>query len=278
MDQFAGKLAVITGAASGLGRAFTERFATEGMKVVLVDIEAPVLDATVEELRAAGLEVSGTVADVSNAEAMGDLAARIAAEHGPVHLLCNNAGVDGYLGPVWEASARDWQWTFGVNFWGIVNGVTSFLPGMLAHGEYAHIVNTASAAGLSPARSIYGVTKHAVVAFSESVLTGLTRQNAQVGISVLCPGTVNTNLFYGARNRPAELRNPDDGSGVEDAAEFREAVRAQMKQGPAPSETAEILFQAIKDGRFYILTDDETPRLVQARSEAIQSQGTLPLR
>ncbi len=122
------------------------------------------------------------------------------------------------------------------------------------------------------------MTKHAVVAFSEAVQVGLNRQEARVGVSVLCPGTVNTRLFYGGRNRPPELRNPDDGTGEEDAADFRAAVRAQMEQASPPSETAEILFQAVKQGRFYVLNNEETAKLVQTRSEAIQNQDTLPLK
>src|SRR5690606_12137246 len=162
------------------------------------DIEQPALDATTSELAAAGHDVLGVLTDVSSRESVAGLARRAAEAYGNVHVLCNNAGVDGFLGTIWDATPRDWQWTFGVNFWGIVHGVEAFLPAMLAHGEEGHVVNTASATAVVPANTIYGITKHAALAYSEALYTHLRQQGARIGVTCLCPGIVDTRIFYAA--------------------------------------------------------------------------------
>jgi NAD(P)-dependent dehydrogenase (short-subunit alcohol dehydrogenase family) len=269
--DFEGKVAVVTGAASGMGRAFSERFAAEGMKVVLADIEAGALDATVAALRQREHDVLGVVADVSQRESVVELARQAVSAYGKVHVLCNNAGVDGFLGTIWESTPRDWQWTFGVNFWGIVHGVEAFLPGMLAHGEAGHIVNTASATAVVPANTIYGVTKHAALAYSEAVYTHLKQQNAPIGVTCLCPGIVNTRIFYAGRNRPDALR--DEAPEHERDASRRNALRTRIAQGAPPEEVASILVEAIRAEQFYLLTDDEWDERARQRGEAILGRG-----
>jgi NAD(P)-dependent dehydrogenase (short-subunit alcohol dehydrogenase family) len=278
MQEFAGRTAVVTGAASGMGRAFAERFAAEGMKVVLADIEAPALETAVAQMREAGHDVIGVQTDVSKQEALNALAQQAVDAFGKVHVVCNNAGVDGYLGTIWEASPRDWQWTFGVNFWGVVHGVTAFMPILLAQDEEAHIVNTASATAIVPGSNIYSVTKHAVLAYSEAIYAQLKQQGAKVGVSALCPGTVNTNLFYGGRNRPDELRNPGETAETEPGAEARVMLREVLARSIPPSEVAEMVVDAIRAERFYILTDEEWNETSRAREEAILSQGVPPQR
>jgi len=163
MHEFQGKVAVVTGAASGMGRAFAERFAREGMQVVLADIEQGALDEAVADLSGVGYEVLGVRTDVMRLEDVEALARRTLDAYGAVHVVCNNAGVEGYLdGALWEASPKDWEWTVGVNFWGVVNGVRAFLPLMLAQDQEGHMVNTASATGLVRASNMYAITKHAV--------------------------------------------------------------------------------------------------------------------
>ncbi len=167
MRAFAGRVAVVTGAASGMGRAFARRFAEEGMRVVLADVEREALDRTVAELRAHGHQVTGVPTDVMSRASVQDLARATLDVYGKVHLVCNNAGVEGYLdGAIWEATERDWRWTMGVNFWGVVHGVETFLPILLAQGEEGHVVNTASMTAVVRATNMYAITKQAVLAYS----------------------------------------------------------------------------------------------------------------
>jgi NAD(P)-dependent dehydrogenase (short-subunit alcohol dehydrogenase family) len=274
MREFAGKVAVVTGAASGMGRAFAERFAREGMKVVLADIEESALDAAVQELRRHEYEVIGVLTDTSSAESVRNLAREALAAHGKVHVLCNNAGVEGYLeGPIWEATPQDWQWTFGVNVWGVVHGVQTFLPIMLAQDEEGHIVNTASATGLVLASNMYGVTKHAVVALSEVLYTQLKQMDAKVSVSVLCPGVVNTRIFEGRRNRPETLRNEADPQRESVGTEARGRLTELARTAMPPADVAEVVIEAIRAGQFYVLTDHEWDERIRTRVGAILQRG-----
>src|SRR5919199_945608 len=183
MRDFDGKTAVVTGGASGMGRAFAERFAREGMRVLLADVELAALEQSVAELRDRRYEVLGVPTDVTSLAAVQHLRDRAVEAFGAVHLVCNNAGVDGYLdGPIWEATDKDWQWTFGVNFWGVVYGIRTFVPLLLSQDDEGYIVNTASATGLVQANNMYGITKHAVVALSEVVSSQLKQAGGRVGI------------------------------------------------------------------------------------------------
>jgi NAD(P)-dependent dehydrogenase (short-subunit alcohol dehydrogenase family) len=267
-------VAVVTGAASGMGRAFAERFAAEGMRVVLADVEAPALDQAVAELRDAGHEALGVQTDVSRLAAVQQLAQRTLEAYGRVHLVCNNAGVDGYLdGPIWEATDQDWQWTFGVNLWGVVHGVRTFLPLMLDQNDEGYLVNTASTTGLVQANNMYGVTKHAVVALSEVIYSQLKQRGARVGISVLCPGVVNTRLFQAARNRPVELRNERPTSGAAAGEELRARMIERMAAAMPPAHVADILVEAIRNEQFYVLTDHEWDARIEARHATIMRRG-----
>ena len=208
MKQFEGKTAVVTGAASGIGRALAERFAQARMQVVLADIEKDALDRAVQELEQRQHRVIGVVANTMVRESVEALAKRAIEEFGKVHVVCNNAGIAAMasgMKPIWEVSDRDWQWVMGVNFYGVLYGIQAFVPHMLAHGEEGHIVNTASLAGLMPGGGTYGVSKHGVLSLTETLHQNLTMQGAKIGASVLCPGFVNTNIFDAERNRPKDL-------------------------------------------------------------------------
>ena len=208
MNHFEGKTAVVTGAASGIGRALAERFAQARMQVVLADIEQDALDRTVAELEQHQHRVLGIVANTMIRESVEALAKRAIDEFGKIHIVCNNAGVASTasgMKPIWEISERDWQWVMGVNFWGVLYGLQAFVPHMLEHGEEGHIVNTASLAGLMPGGGTYGVSKHGVLALTETLHRDLQARGAKIGASVLCPGFVNTNIFDAERNRPKDL-------------------------------------------------------------------------
>lgn len=277
MRDFQGKTAVVTGAASGMGRAFAERFAREGMHVVLADVETAALEQAVAQLRDAGHQVLGVRTDVSSLAAVQDLARQAVDSFGAVHLVCNNAGVDGYLdGPIWEATDNDWQWTFGVNFWGVANGIRVFLPILLAQDAESHVVNTASMTGLVHANNMYGITKHAVVALSEVVYNQLKQRDARVGISVLCPGVVNTRLFEAARNRPSELRNAQPTSGAAAGGQLRARMIERMMTAMPPSQVADILLDAIRSEQFYVLTDSEWDERIETRHATIMRRGSPP--
>jgi len=275
MRELSGRVAVVTGAASGIGRAFAQRLAEEGMRVVLADIEEPALAVAVSELRREEHDVTGVAADVRRIEDVREIARRAVEAYGGVHVLCDNAGVDGYLaGPLWEATDRDWEWTFGVNFWGVANGIRAFLPLMLAQDEAGHVVNTASAAGLVSAGKMYGITKHAVVALSEVVYGQLKARNAKVGVSVLCPGVVNTRLFDASRNRPPDLRNDVPLSA--EAAGTAESIRRGWFERAAaalqPARVAALVLAAIRNDQFYVLTGNDWDERMEARWDNIRQR------
>jgi NAD(P)-dependent dehydrogenase (short-subunit alcohol dehydrogenase family) len=238
MDEFTGKTAVITGAGSGMGKAFALRWAAEGMNVVLGDIQQDALDATVAEIQASGGPVVGVRTDVSKLADIEALADAVEAAFGPVHLVHNNAGVEGYLdGPIWAATARDREWTVGVNFWSVVHGVRTFVPRMLAHGQEGHIVNTCSMTSVAQATNMYGITKHATIALSEVLWSDLRKAGAPIGVTALCPGTIATNLFYRSRNRPDALT--DDGGNISaEGKELRDRMHLVLAAGMPPSEVA----------------------------------------
>ena len=270
MDEFTGRVAVVTGAGSGMGKAFAARFAAEGMRIVAADVQQDALDRTVQELTAGGAEAIGVRTDVSDPAAVQRLADVAADRFGPVHLLCNNAGVEGYLdGPIWEATDKDWSWTVDVNFWSVVHGIRAFLPGMLAHGQPAHVVNTCSMTSVVAASNMYGITKQAVLALTEVLATDLRARGADIGVTALCPGIIATNLFQGSRNRPDELRNEDETPGAREGAELRERMHETLSAGMPPAVVADLLVDAVRRNAPYLLTDHDWDHLVRARSDAI---------
>ena len=271
MKEFRGKVAVITGAASGIGRGLAEHCAREGMNVVLADIDEAALAQTERELKDAGAEVLAVRTDVSKADDVEALARRALGAFGAVHLLFNNAGV-GAGTTVWESTLADWQWVLGVNLWGVIHGVKTFVPLMLEQGDECHIVNTASMAGLisGPALGVYKVTKHGVVSLSETLCCELAALKAKVGVSVLCPAGVNTRVMDSERTRPAELQNASASESANPAVVQAEAMlRRLVETGMPPSKVAEAVFDAIRNERFYILTHADWKPLVRKRMEDI---------
>lgn len=275
MQSLTDKVAVVTGAASGIGFAMARRFAGEGMKIVLADIEESALHHAAAELRDGGADVFPVRTDVSKLSEVEDLAKQSIEHYGKVHLICNNAGVAA-AGLIHETTIRDWEWVLGVNLWGVIYGVKVFLPILIEQGEECHIVNTASLAGLisGPGMGIYCVTKHAVVAFSESLYHELRLLQTHVGVSVLCPAWVNTKIVDSERNRPERLQNELQEMSPFTAA-LHEVTRQVVSSGVEPTTIADRVVAAIKQGDFYILTHPELTFSIQKRMEAIIN-GTEP--
>jgi NAD(P)-dependent dehydrogenase (short-subunit alcohol dehydrogenase family) len=267
-----GKVAVVTGAASGIGLGMTEAFASRGMKVAMADVEAEALEREAERLTRANFEVSPFVVDVSSFEAVDKLADEAEARFGKLHVVCNNAGVSGGGGPrpIWTQSRKDWDWVMGVNFWGVVNGLRAFVPRIVAHGEEGHVVNTSSILGLTTGPgSIYGVSKHAVARLTEGLYHDLKNAGANVGVTLLCPGMIATNIITSARNRPDELTDASDQPDEQRRAAIA-AMDARFKEGGmAPREVGEKVVQAILDDQFYLLTHAENMEGVKRRFDDI---------
>jgi len=269
MKALQGKVAVITGAASGIGRAIAERCVSEGMKVVLADVDDANLTKAETELKTRGGTVLGVRTDVSKRSDVELLARRAVDAFGQVHLLFNNAGVAAGGAP-WEATWNDWEWVIGVNLWGVIHGAKVFTPLMLAQNTECHIINTSSTAGLivGGGSAPYAVTKHAVVALSECLYLALQQRNSLVKVSVLCPGLVRTNIADAERNRPAELRNepvkmtPEMQAGL---AAFKAAIEVSMP----PLEVADAVFDAIQKEQFYILPHPQWTEVIQLRTDKL---------
>ena len=268
MKEFKGKVAVITGAASGIGRALADRCVQEGMKAVLADVEVETLAKTEASLKASGATVLAVRTDVSQARDVAALAQKTLEVFGAVHLLCNNAGV-GTEAAIWESTLDEWEWVVGVNLWGVIHGVRAFVPLMLAQDTECHIVNTASMAGLisGPGLGAYKLTKHAVVSLSETLYHELGERGARVKVSVLCPGIVNTRIMQSARNRPGHLA-PTAPLGPASAARW-EALRRLVPAGMPPVQVGDAVFGALRKDQFYILTHPEGKEAVRARMEDI---------
>jgi len=267
----AGRVAVVTGAASGIGFGLSERFASEGMHVVMADIEEPALAEAAEVLIGRGGEVLPVPTDVSRPEQVDALRDRTLETFGAVHVLCNNAGVAGLGRPLWDLTPGEWAWVLGVNLWGVINGIRSFLPA-LREQDAAHVVNTASVAGLvAGILGAYSVTKHGVVALSEALYFQLLQHGAGVGVSVLCPGWVKTRIVDSDRNRPAELGPPAELEPTQ--AAVREVGRRRVESGIEPAEVAAHVVDAIRSGRFYVLTHPEMNDAIRRRAEEVLAGG-----
>ncbi|MEZ5559984.1 MAG: SDR family NAD(P)-dependent oxidoreductase [Pseudomonadales bacterium] len=274
MQDFEGRTAVVTGAASGIGLALAERFAAARMQVVLADIEEDALDRAVRQLEQRQARVLGVITNTMVRESVQELAERAIAAFGKVHVVCNNAGVastGSRAAGIWEVPMADWDWVMGVNFYGVLYGLQAFVPHMLAHGEPAHIVNTASLAGLMPGGGTYGVSKHGVLSLTETLYNDLKARNAAIGASVLCPGFVNTQIFDAERNRPAELRGA--AAGGEEMQQMRAMAQAMLSQGKDPSEIADAVFSAIEQDRLYVLPHPAWDGFVRARVEHVLARG-----
>ncbi len=271
MDDLQGKVAVITGGASGIGRAVAGRAAAEGMKIVLGDIEEGPLKEAVGDLTSSGAEALGVVTDVADGASVEALRDQALDRFGAVHLVHNNAGI-GLGGPIWEVSEEDWRWILGVNLWGVIHGVRTFTPLLVEQGE-GHIVNTASIAGLiaAPFLGPYNATKQAVVAISETLFKDLQSVGAPIGVSVLCPGFVQTRIAESERNRPDWAPDRD----VEGAAALRGVVQNMVDGGIAPTAVADRVIDAVRANTFYILTHPELTGAITTRFDDIV-QGRAP--
>ena len=261
MKEFSNRVAVITGGASGIGYAMAERFAAEGMKLAIADIHQPSLDEAAAKLRAAGGGVLAQRVDVADADQVDAFADRVYGEYGAVHVLCNNAGVATRQIPVWEHQLASWQWILGVNLWGVIHGIHSFVPRMLAGGQEGHVVNTASMAGMVTGEANggpYSASKHAVVSISESLYCEMKRDGAAISASVLCPGCVSTGIIANS-DHDAPVPSGFTGSMADIPASFE------------PSFVASQVFEAIRDDRFYILaTQDDFLGWMKMRHDRIQ--------
>lgn len=275
MEQIADRVGVITGAASGIGRAMAVAFAAEGMHLALADIEAEPLEETAELARAEGVNAIAMRTDVRDPEAVEHLAERTVAEFGALHLACNNAGVSGG-GLTWEVDLDTWDWVLGVNLFGVIHGLRSFTPRIIASGG-GHIVNTASMAGLTspPGMSPYNVSKHAVVTLSESMSVELSMTHPEVGISVLCPGWVRTRIHEADRNRPSDPAAAMDEAIVVDAGEqaaldgMQDVVASLIEGGLDPAAVAAQVLEAVREARPWVLTHPEWMEMVSARTDRI---------
>ena len=265
MKEFKGKTAVVTGGASGIGRGLVEKFIELGMNVVVADIEASALNKVVSELASRQASVMGQITNTMRRESIKELLAAAVEAFGPVHILCNNAGVGAGTAPtpVWKTPDEDWTWVMGVNFWGVLYGIQVFVPHMLDHGEPAHIVNTASLAGLMPGGGPYSVSKHAVLATTEGLYSTFKHMNANISASVLCPGMVNTGIWNAERNRPGDLAA---GELYEQGARM---LKATLEKGKKPSEIADSVHRSIVEDRLYILPHPAWDDLVRSRVEHI---------
>ena len=265
------KVAVITGAASGIGRGLAERFAAADMKVVLADIEEKPLTKLEADLKAEGGTVLTVKTDVSNAAEVENLAEQTLDVFGAVHILCNNAGVV-CSRPIWEHTLADWEWVLGVNLWGVIHGIRAFVPRMLTQGDECHIVNTASILGLvgGSGEGIYKVSKHGVVVLSETLADELAQKEANIQVHVLCPGWVRTGILDSTRNRPDTLQNPEVKTPPhQESIGGSRNPRAEMEAGMSPAEVAEHVYNAIQTGTFYIHTHPEHKAWVRERMERI---------
>ena len=265
MEQLTGKVAVVTGAASGIGLSLAHAFAAEGTRLVLADLEEGALGAAVTEIGASGAEVIGVPTDVSLAESVEALAARAVERFGTVHIVCNNAGV-ATPGDPWAGPVSLWEWMFAVNVLGVVHGIRTFLPMLLAQRE-GHIVNTASAAGLRARAHLapYVASKYAVVGLSESLFLDLAESAPGVGVSVLCPTWVRTRIVDGARNWLPRFGAPPQRSDEEQA--LHELATAALADGADPASIASEVVDAVRTGRFWVIPDRSVLEEVQDRAE-----------
>jgi NAD(P)-dependent dehydrogenase (short-subunit alcohol dehydrogenase family) len=259
LPDLAGKVAVVTGGASGIGKGIATQLVAEGAQVVIADVQRDAMEAAAAEIGALGV-----LTDVSDPASVDALAATVLDQYGAVHVVCNNAGI-GPLAPVADLTLDDWRWMIGVNLWGVIHGVHTFLPILKQNRDGGHIVNTASMAGLvaGPRLGAYAAAKYGVVGLSEVLAAELAADNSLVGVSVLCPGTVHTNIGMSSRNRPADL--PDAG--------FKD-IDIELEDNPRyrwiyPADAGAVVVRAIKRGDLYALTHPDWYPMVAERHETI---------
>ena len=277
MKDLKDRVAVVTGAAGGIGRAMVKSFVDAGMKVVLAGVNADRIEKVAVELKDAGARVLGVPTDVSEAGQVEALARKTLDEFGAVHVLCNNAGV-AYGGPSsWETPLEAWKWVLDVNLMGVIHGIYTFLPIMLEQDADAHVVNTASNSGLvMNAYAVpYGVSKHAVVALSESLHLELMQCNSRVKVSVLCPGPVNTDIVNASqRNLPESVPMPLEETPEEKL--FKKAYQIYIERGLDPEEVSLAVLEAIREEQFYIITHDYSNAIETRMQYILAGQNPVP--
>ncbi len=275
MKAFKDKVAVITGAASGIGFGLAERLAQEGMKVVLAGINQANLEQAEQKLKEIGATTLTVQADVSKREDVEALAQKTLDAFGAVHLLINNAGV-GAGSTIWDSTWEDWEWVLGVNLWGTLYGLKVFVPIMLAQDTECHIINNASNAGLLPihASAPYQVSKHAVVALSENLHHSLAQQNAKIKVSVLLPGWVKTRILESERNRPADLQNaPQNTARSPQEQAIIQKMMQSVQTAITPEDYSEYVIRAIREEHFYVISHLQYLEAFKQRFDAILSSG-----
>ncbi|MFT3854416.1 MAG: SDR family NAD(P)-dependent oxidoreductase [Ilumatobacteraceae bacterium] len=276
MENLHGKAAVVTGAGSGMGRAFAERFARAGMNVVLADVEVPKLDEAVAAITATGATAIGVPTDVTDGDGVDRLRDAAIEAFGRVHVVCNNAGVAGNLGATGEwVVENEWRWVIDVNFWGVVHGHRSFIPHLVEHGG-GHIVNTASMAGHYPGHSAYTASKWAVVGITEGLYHDPRLRAAGVGVSCLCPGWVDTAIGESARNQPEWAARPLGAEPTPEEEAIRAFVADQLRSGMAPDKVADLVHDAILGDTFWIFTDMRMVESLKARFDSVLSATNPP--
>jgi len=272
MQELSGKTAVITGAASGIGLAMAHRFGEAGMNLVLGDVQSDALDAATTELSDTGYEVAAMQIDVRDLDGIRAFEAFARENFGNVHVLCNNAGV-GAGGPVSDPDNLDlWKWTIDINLWGVIYGCKVFMAGMLEHGEDAHIVNTASMAGhlSAPMMGPYNISKYGVVALSETMAKEALMMGTKIGVSVLCPAFVATDIATSDRNLPDDIKTAHGlDTPSETSSSTQSAIEQLVASGIPPGDVAEAVHGAIVNNEFWILTHDETKLAITERARQI---------
>lgn len=278
MEDLDGKVAVVTGAASGIGRSLAHAFAGQGMRLVLVDIEAAPLEEVASELRGSGTDVFAVTADVSVASDVERIGAAADDVFGGLHVACNNAGVAAG-GLSWEVGLEDWDWVLGVNLYGVIHGIRSFVPRIIASGG-GHVVNTASMAGLTsaPGMGPYNVSKHAVVTLSETLALELAMTHPEVGVTVVCPGWVRTGINRSERNRPVDAARPRAEGDESAVPALRSMIDDLIETGLDPADVAGLVVDAVRASRFSVLTHPEWIGMVRDRTERLLSGETPVLR
>ena len=272
MQDLADRVAVITGAASGIGQGLARRLAREGMKLVLADIEEAALLEVEKELRLGGTPVLAVKTDVARKASVFALADRAFDAFGRVHIVCNNAGVSGGLGHIWEIPDQDWEWIMAVNVSGVLHGIQAFVPRMIEHGEEGLILNTSSVVGLTTGTSsVYGVTKHAVSRMTEGLHYHLRAAGSKLRAALLVPGATATNILYADRNRPQDLLVPRNEEAQAALIQRRQARHARLQEiGMTPEQLADLTVEGIRQERLYIIADPErTAQAVRLRMEGI---------
>jgi NAD(P)-dependent dehydrogenase (short-subunit alcohol dehydrogenase family) len=275
VEDLTGRVAVVTGGASGIGFAMAEKFAGAGMRLAIADIEEDALDAAAKQLTDGGADVLAVPTDVSNADSVGALAGRVREHFGGFHVVCNNAGVGGHGFTSWDTPMSEWQWVLGVNLWGVINGVRAFVPTLVEQNE-GHVVNTASMAGLAtlPFMAPYSASKHAVLAISEALFHELTMLGSAVKVSVLCPGFIKTRIADANRNWLEHL-GPEPARDDPMGEVMEPLVRDLVDAGKPPEELADQVLDAIRSERFLVITEPEVCKSA-VDNRAAMLEGTDP--